>query len=147
MLAEKEISLKKIKINEIYPPIFSTSMDIRISEINYGNHLGNDKMVSLIHEARVRFLESHGFSELNIMGCGLILSDLEVNFKKQVYYKDTITFHLFLGKTTPARTELIYFGFNQNNIEVVRAKTTLAFINYKTNKLLKTPDFFLNFQN
>ena len=51
---------------------------VRISDINYGNHLGNDSLVSIIHEARILWLKSLNYTELNIEGTGLIMSDLAV---------------------------------------------------------------------
>ncbi|HCB15290.1 MAG TPA: thioesterase, partial [Gammaproteobacteria bacterium] len=53
---------------------FTTELRIRITDVNYGGHLGNDAMLGLLHEARVRFLKHHGFSELDIGGCGLIMT-------------------------------------------------------------------------
>ena len=70
---------------------FSTTITIRISDINYGNHVGNDAVLSLIHEARVQFLAAHGFMELNCGGVGLIMSDAGIEFKKEIFYGDVIT--------------------------------------------------------
>jgi acyl-CoA thioester hydrolase len=39
--------------------IFSTKINVRISDINYGNHVGNDSFVSILHEARVQWLKQH----------------------------------------------------------------------------------------
>ena len=60
---------------------FSTDVRVRVSDINYGNHLGNDALLSLVHEARLQFLQSRGFSELDIDGCGLILTDAVIVYK------------------------------------------------------------------
>ncbi len=40
----------------------SVSVPLRITDINYGNHLGNNAIVDIVNEARVRFLKQHGFS-------------------------------------------------------------------------------------
>ena len=37
--------------------LFSTEIPIRISDINYGGHLGNDAVLSIVHEARIQFLQ------------------------------------------------------------------------------------------
>ena len=42
----------EIELPEQFP--FATEIPIRISDINYGNHLGNDAVLSLAQEARVR---------------------------------------------------------------------------------------------
>ncbi len=49
---------------------FTTEIQVRIGDINYGGHLGNDTVLSLIHEARVRFLQKYNFREANIGGIG-----------------------------------------------------------------------------
>ncbi len=70
---------------------FSTDVRVRISDINYGNHLGNDALLSLVHEARLQFLQSRGFSELDIDGCGLILTDAIILYKSQGFHGDLLT--------------------------------------------------------
>ena len=47
---------------------YQTNIKVRISDINYGGHLGNDSILSIIHESRVRFLNEYGFSEKDILG-------------------------------------------------------------------------------
>ncbi|MEC9409439.1 MAG: hypothetical protein VYD52_03175, partial [Pseudomonadota bacterium] len=56
------------RVNLELPDVFtfSTHLTVRVSDINYGNHLGNDRMISLLHEARLRYLHDHDFSEFNI---------------------------------------------------------------------------------
>ena len=53
---------------------FETQIPIRITDLNYGGHLGNDKYLTLIHEARVQFLEHYGFSEMDVDGVGIIMN-------------------------------------------------------------------------
>ncbi len=53
------------KVPAITQCLFSATLEVRISDINYGNHLGHDSLVSLLHEARVRFLRHLGYTELN----------------------------------------------------------------------------------
>ena len=60
----------KLQLPEAFT--FSTDLDVRVSDVNYGNHLGNDRMVTLLHEARLRFLTHHDFAELNIGGVGMM---------------------------------------------------------------------------
>ena len=56
----------KIELPEIF--IFKTEISIRITDINYGGHLGNDSLLSIIHEARVRFLKHLDYSESDVEG-------------------------------------------------------------------------------
>jgi acyl-CoA thioesterase FadM len=61
---------------------FQTIIPIRITDVNYGGHVGNDTVLTLLHEARMQFLKHHGFSEMDFGGAGLIMSDVIIEFKK-----------------------------------------------------------------
>ena len=69
---------------------FSTDLRVRISDINYGGHLGNDSLLSLIHEARLRFLKKYGFTELNIEGRDLITVDSVIIYKAEVFHGESL---------------------------------------------------------
>ena len=82
--------MNRVKIS--LPPLFnfSTKIIIRVTDLNYGGHVGNDSFLSLIHEARQQFLISHGYKELAIEGYGLIMADVAIAFKKELNYGDTV---------------------------------------------------------
>jgi acyl-CoA thioester hydrolase len=88
--------------------ISSIVLPVRISDINYGNHVGNDAFVSLIHEARVQWLATHGCSELDAGGTGMIMSSLAIEFKKEALYGDTIHIDIFAGAVSGVRFDLYY---------------------------------------
>jgi acyl-CoA thioester hydrolase len=69
---------------------FSTTINIRVTDLNYGGHVGNDSFLSLIQEARQQFLLSHGYEELSIAGVGLIMADVAIEFKKELNYGDAV---------------------------------------------------------
>jgi acyl-CoA thioester hydrolase len=69
---------------------FYTEFSIRITDLNYGGHAGNDRFLALIQEARQAFLESKGYTELSVEGYGLIMADAVVEYKKELNYKDRI---------------------------------------------------------
>ena len=69
---------------------FSTNIQVRITDLNYGGHVGNDVFLSLIHEARSQFLRASGFSETDFAGAGLIMVDAAIEFKKELVYPDRV---------------------------------------------------------
>ena len=69
----------KIKLPDSFP--FFTTITIRVTDLNYGGHVGNDSFLSIIQEARQQYLLSHGFEELSIAGVGLIMADVAIEFK------------------------------------------------------------------
>jgi len=70
--------------------MFTCKIPIRITDINYGNHVGNDSVLSLLHEARIQWLNSIGLTELKFGGVGIIMRNVNIEFKKEVFYGDVL---------------------------------------------------------
>ena len=64
----------KLKIPDFFH--FETLLTIRVSDLNYGGHLGNDSFLTLAHESRVQFFKSMNMTERNFFGSSLILSTI-----------------------------------------------------------------------
>lgn len=118
---------------------FSTKITIRITDLNYGGHVGNDTILSLIHEARVQFLKSHGYDELNLEGISLIMSDAGIEFKAELFYGDTIT--AFVAATNFSRISFdLFYKLMRGETIVAIAKTGMICYNYTTRKIVGMPD-------
>ena len=107
--------MARVKLNIPENIISVIIIPVRINDINYGNHVGNDAFVSIIHEARVQYLNQHNFTELNIDGIGLIMGDLEIEFKKESLYPDIIEVQLSVGELSGVSFELYYQLFTKRN--------------------------------
>ena len=59
--------------------LFRMERIVGISDVNYAKHLDSISMVNILHEARLQFLASLGFTESNIYGLGLVVTDLAEN--------------------------------------------------------------------
>lgn len=121
------------------------AIPVRITDLNYGNHVGNDAFVSIIHEAREQWLQQHHFSELNIGGKGLIMSDLSIVFKQESFYGDTITVQLGAGEISKVSFELYYVLSATREGEVVvlaNARTTMVCYDYANKKVAALPEAF-----
>jgi acyl-CoA thioester hydrolase len=126
--------------------LFTTKIDVRITDINYGNHVGNDAFVGILHEARVKWLKHFGYTELHIeKNIGLIMSTLCINFKSESFYGDCITINLFIGEISTAGFELYYqlkTVRNETEVELAIAKTEMVCYNYTTKKVESIPTSF-----
>lgn len=134
----------KIQIPESFR--FVTEIEVRITDVNYGGHLGNDSLLSLIHEARVRFLKNYGFSELDIgePGIGIIMRDCAISFRKEAFYGDRLEAKVDVGEFSPLGCEIYYLlERKQDSKEIARAKTGIVFFDYQKRKPVKTPVHFL----
>ena len=124
---------------------FSTDVRVRISDINYGNHLGNDALLALVHEARLQFLQSRGFSELDIDGCGLILTDAVILYKSQGHHGDLLTILAAVGDFNKYGCDFFFKVIQKNSgKEVARAKTGIVFFDYNRQKIAPVPSAFLD---
>ncbi len=122
---------------------FSTDLDVRVSDVNYGNHLGNDRMVTLLHEARLRFLTSHGFAELNIGGVGMMVTDLVVTFSAESFMGDVLTFHVGLMEFSKYGCDVIYRVENKSlGKKIAEAKTGIVFFDYDERRIARIPKVF-----
>jgi YbgC/YbaW family acyl-CoA thioester hydrolase len=120
---------------------------VRITDINYGNHVGNDSLVSIIHEARMQFLQHHGYTELNIEGIGLIISALIVEYKNESFYKDVIELKIGCTDITKVSFDLLYklsVLRNDKEIIIANAQTTMVCYNYKLKKVSASPEKLIN---
>ena len=122
---------------------FSTLIDVRITDINYGGHLGNDSVLGIIHEARVRLLADKGFSEGDIDGVGILMMDAVINFPSEGFYGDKLRIDVAVDEISNAGCDIYYRFVNVANDKViVKAKTNIAFYNYDSKKVARTPKVF-----
>ncbi len=127
---------------------FHTEISVQIGDINYGNHLANDAILRLCHEARLQLLTSMGYSEMDVEGVGLIMVDAAIEFKRQAFYGDKLHFSL-------AITDLSKTGFVLNyriqrlsdQVDIALVNTGMAFYNYQRQRISRTPENFLQHLN
>ena len=134
--------MARIKIDLPRQFNFSTSIAVRITDLNYGGHVGNDTVLSMIHEARVQFLKSHGYDELNLEGVGLIMSDVAIEFKSELFYGDTIKAYVTAGDFTGVAFDLYYKLQKEMDSQMVLiaiAKTCMVCYNYQQKKIAAVP--------
>jgi len=121
---------------------YSTNIPVRITDINYGGHVGNDTILSILHEARVQFLNHYGYSELTLGGAGLIMSDVCIEFKNELFYGDVI-----IASVTASEFSKVAFGIyyklekqiNDKKILIAIAKTGMVCYDYVNKKIVQVP--------
>jgi len=124
--------------------IFETDIKLRISDINYGGHLGNDAVLSIVHETRIRFLKEHNWTELNVCGAGMIQSDAVIVYKSQAFHGETVNVQLALCDFTSTGCDFLFLlSGRESGKEIARAKTGIVFFDYDRNRPLKVPEDFL----
>ncbi len=134
--------MERIKINLPDNFKFSTIIKIRITDLNYGGHVGNDSFLSLIHEARMQFLNSLGYSELTLEGTSLIMFDAAIEFKSELNYGDEVKISVAANGFNTRGFDIFYKLeiIHGNEYKVAaKAKTGMLCYDYTNKKLTGLP--------
>ena len=130
----------RLLLPEHFP--FSTEIPVRITDLNYGGHVGNDSMLSLIHEIRVQFLRHHGYSELDLAGTGLIMADVTIEFRSELFYGDTLRASVAAAEFSRVGFELYYKLEKLSGekwLPVAFARTAMICYDYAQKKIVSVP--------
>lgn len=122
---------------------FQTTIPIRITDVNYGGHVGNDSILTILHEARVQFLKKFDCDEKNFFGAGLIMSDVAIEFKRELFYGDIIHASLTIPSFDKLSFDIFYkldVPLNEKMVTAVMAKTGMVCFNYDTRKIAAVPE-------
>ena len=137
--------MARIKIDMPDHFIFSTELPVRISDINYGGHLSNDRVLSLVHEARVQFLKQYQYAELDVEGRGLIMTDSATVYKAEGFHGDLLQVDIAVGDFNKYGCDFFYLLSNkQTAVEIAHVKTGFVFFDYDERKVVSVPERFRN---
>jgi acyl-CoA thioesterase FadM len=122
---------------------FSTQIKIRITDLNYGGHVGNDAILSIIHEARMQFLNHFELSELQFCGFGLIMADVVIEFKAESFFGDILEIYVTAANFTRVKFDLYYALKRQTEqgkeVTIAIAKTGMICYDYPNKKVVSVP--------
>ena len=123
--------------------VYAGTYKVRVGDINYGGHMGNDKALLIFHDARIHYLEERGFSEKDIGGPGIIMADAHVYFKKEVFRGDELKVYVHLEDIRGVSFEMHYTVKREDEI-VITGNTKLIAFDYDVRKVVKIPEVFLD---
>jgi len=133
------MSRLKLKPLDHYP--FSTEIRIRITDINFGGHLGNDQLLSLINEARSQFLAKHGFTELDCGGVPTMMTDVAIVYQGEAFLGDDLRFDVAAGEATQSRFRIFCRVTRLSDGKPIGlAEMGLVCIDYTTKRILALPN-------
>jgi acyl-CoA thioesterase FadM len=128
--------MARVKVGLPSAFLFASQLPVRITDLNYGGHLGNDALLSLLHEVRVQLLAHLGTAEVDqVTKLGFIMADVAVEYKAEAFYGDVLTFEVGASDLSKYGFDLVYLVKNQAGREVARAKTGMLCFDYNTRKL------------
>jgi len=129
-------------------PLFTATIPVRIGDINYGGHVGNDAILSIIHEARVLMLCNKGYTELNAGGNSMIMADVMIAYRGEAFYGDVLTVSIYAEEITERTFDLLYHITTLRDgvaADIAHAKTGMVCFNYETRRVAMLTDEFRKF--
>ncbi len=125
---------------------FSCELTVRASDLNYGNHVGNDSVLTIMQEARIRFYQSLGYkNELNFEGSvGHIVADAVVIYKSEAFLGDVLNIQIGMNDFSKYGFDMFYLLTNKvTGKEVALGKTGIVFFDYDKRKVASIPLTFI----
>lgn len=122
--------------------LFTTALKVRVSDLNYGAHVGNDSMLTLMQEARVLFYQHLGFkSEISFDGTiGQIIADAAIQYKAQAFLGDELIIKIAVEDISKYGFDMIYLIEQKaSGKEVARGKTGIVCFDYEKQKVASIP--------
>jgi len=137
--------MARIKLDMPDNYLFSTELNVRIGDINYGGHMGNDAVLSMVHEARLRFLKHYHYTEFDVENTGIIMTDSAIVYKAESFHGDRIQVDVAVADFNKYGCDLYYLLSNKDTaVEIAHAKTGIVFFDYNERKVVAVPEGFRN---
>lgn len=131
----------RIELPEQLP--FSTELVIYQSHINYGGHLDNALLLTLVSEARSRFFKSMGYHEGNVEGVGIIVADAALQYKSEAFQGETLVVRMTANDFSKNGCDLVWqMSEKETEREVARGKAGIVFMDYAARKVAPVPEEF-----
>jgi acyl-CoA thioester hydrolase len=126
--------------------LFTTELTVRASDLNYGDHVGHDAILTLMQEARINFYRSLGFkNEISFEGSvGQIIADAALQYKSESFLGDVLTISIGVADINKYGFDMLYQIENKaTGKEVARGKTGIVCFDYDRKKVASIPEVLL----
>lgn len=126
--------------------IFKTTVPVLVAHLNYGNHLGYDAMLTLIQDARIRWLKKYGMGENAIDNTtGFVAKEVHVDYKAEAFHDDLLEITLYISALGNTSFSLQYKVTNAVSQKVVAlVETKQVFFDYVSRKVARAPARFVS---
>ena len=122
---------------------FTTELPLYVGHINYGGHLDNALLLSIVSEVRLRFFKAMGYTELDVEGVGIIVADVAVQYKSEAFHGELMVVSIVADDFSKKGCDLLWVMHEKvSGREVARGKTGIVFFDYATRKAAPVPESF-----
>ncbi|WP_190809017.1 thioesterase family protein [Flagellimonas sp. S3867] len=123
----------------------SFSFRVRYVETDQMGVVHHGNYAQYLEMGRIEWLRTIGTSYREMEENGIILPviSLQIHYKKSALFDDLLTVETAIKKAPLVKIEFDYKIYNESNELLATANTVLAFMDRKTNKPIKCPDYIL----
>jgi acyl-CoA thioester hydrolase len=134
----------QIELPEQLP--FATEITLYLSHMNYGGHLDNALLLTVVSEARARFFQSMGYTELDVEGVGIIVADAALQYRSEAFHGEVMVVRMGAADFGRKGCDLLWCMTERaSQREVARGKTGIVFFDYTARKTAPVPPEFRTF--
>jgi len=136
--------MPRVKLSERSSYEFRHTLTVRATDINYAGHVGNEALLSLVHEARYQFMKRLGFDTVAVqqLKVGLIIADLAINFKAEAYAQDDLDIECQIDELEEKSFRLFHRIRREDQV-IALVETGLVAFDYQTRAVAPLTKEFL----
>ncbi|MGQ4878808.1 acyl-CoA thioesterase [Billgrantia sp. LNSP4103-1] len=116
-------------------------LSVRITDMNYGRHLGHDTLVSLLHEARIQAFGALGLTEWDMGGFPSVVADLAVQYQSEARWPDALVVETAIPAPT-GKTIVVYHRVRhaEGGRPVATARLSVVLVDPAQGRSVAIPD-------
>ena len=123
--------------------VFSTDITLYVGHSNYGGHLDNALLLSLVSEARARFFKSLGYTELDVEGRGIVVADAALQYQSEAFHGEVMVVDMVADEFRSKGCDLVWrMRDKATQRDVACGKTGIVFFDYAARKAAAVPESF-----
>ena len=119
----------------------TSRLTVRIGDINYGGHLGHDRLITLLHQARIELLHALGATETDCFGAGLIMRHLTCDYRGEAFLNDTLDIAMRVDNLRNAAYTL-HYSVTSGDRPIATAAVEMVAYDYQRHKIIALPSAF-----
>lgn len=123
---------------------FATEIELMMPYINFGGHLDNAMMLSVVSDARIRYLEVHGHQPRVDGGIGMIVGDVAAEYRSEGFHREVMVVEMTARDFHKYGCDIVWRMTEKNTgREVARGKTGVLAFDRTSKKLTQIPEDLL----
>lgn len=123
--------------------MFEMEYEVRVSDINYGGHMGNEVALIIFQQARIELFKSIGFSEMNVGdGVATIQKNAQVEYLGECHLGDRLKVRIVNIDLKRSNINIFYEVYSDEKT-VLTGSTLIVAYRYSERKIGRFSEEFL----